>query len=584
MTTLWLRIQTDTPPEIAGEQESSSSYDVSKLYDEQAKTGSSSSSSAFSSLLPGASADSYAKAKWVKADPYFVSRLVSTDKEDVRLISRPQHYRGPDRIFCKGEYFDLLPNSFVQVYTRSDDANPLAWWKAQVINYLEEGIYSIKYDNDNEDEFYELHVTEDTWRPHFAFYDEGVARQKKSRRRRGGKKRSRCGTCAGCRKADCEACNYCLDMVKYGGPGTLRKACKNRICVALDDSDNEPPVYSDGDDDDDEEYEEEGRNRSKRGRKRGRSNGNKKQSNNPIDSDEDYQAQLDDAGEEDSRELIDGEYIDLHRTGATDVPAWYRGIVEKVSGTKCRIHMKGGGGKSGKLGATEIIDVRPPSGKWRESRPLGPGDPVELFTSLDGRRSRWNSGIIQSSERKKSEQFEEEEDEAKVEYIHVVEFNGGHQATLNEEQDIWRMPTDAYGNAGARRISSTGAKKHYSSSKAKSSSTSNSSANKSSITSNESNSNVVTSVSDLRKDDLIEIAMVDDAKKDEDILYWYRAQVHELPTKGKSRMKFTVKYLNSIGKFVHRALEVDSTLWRPVRILLLLTPLAAYLFISLLTE
>ena len=31
-------------------------------------------------------------------------------------------------------------------------------------------------------------------------------------------------------------------------------------------------------------------------------------------------------------------------------------------------------------------------------------------------------------------------------------------------------------------------------------------------------------------------------------------------------MKFTVKHLDSRGKFVHRALPIDSTLWRPVSV------------------
>ena len=40
------------------------------------------------------------------------------------------------------------------------------------------------------------------------------------------KKRRRCGDCTGCRAANCEKCPACLDMRKYGGPGTLRSACR----------------------------------------------------------------------------------------------------------------------------------------------------------------------------------------------------------------------------------------------------------------------------------------------------------------------------------------------------------------------
>lgn len=47
-----------------------------------------------------------------------------------------------------------------------------------------------------------------------------------------GKKRTRrCGTCAGCTVEDCKSCHYCKDMKKYGGSGTLKKACIKRNCL-----------------------------------------------------------------------------------------------------------------------------------------------------------------------------------------------------------------------------------------------------------------------------------------------------------------------------------------------------------------
>ena len=44
------------------------------------------------------------------------------------------------------------------------------------------------------------------------------------------RKRSRCGQCEACLANDCGTCAYCLDMVKYGGPGKKKKACLLRRC------------------------------------------------------------------------------------------------------------------------------------------------------------------------------------------------------------------------------------------------------------------------------------------------------------------------------------------------------------------
>ena len=40
----------------------------------------------------------------------------------------------------------------------------------------------------------------------------------------------RCGECVACKAPDCRKCSHCLDMPKYGGPGTTRRPCKNRVC------------------------------------------------------------------------------------------------------------------------------------------------------------------------------------------------------------------------------------------------------------------------------------------------------------------------------------------------------------------
>jgi len=43
-------------------------------------------------------------------------------------------------------------------------------------------------------------------------------------------KRRRCLGCEICRRPDCKTCKYCLDMVKYGGKGSLRQKCSDRKC------------------------------------------------------------------------------------------------------------------------------------------------------------------------------------------------------------------------------------------------------------------------------------------------------------------------------------------------------------------
>ena len=181
MTTLWLRVQTNEPPEsmvnddttkTSSDSTDASSTTTTSTTSSDSTDASSTTTTSTKAILPGSAGagnSDIVNAKWVKSDPYFFSRLVNNNKGDLRLISRVTNSRGPDRVYCKGEYFDLIPNAFVQVYTRSDDAKPMRWFKAQVMNYLEEGVYSIKYEHDKVGEFYELHVTEDTWRPHFAF-------------------------------------------------------------------------------------------------------------------------------------------------------------------------------------------------------------------------------------------------------------------------------------------------------------------------------------------------------------------------------------------------------------------------------
>nr|XP_023026505.1 DNA (cytosine-5)-methyltransferase 1-like [Leptinotarsa decemlineata] len=59
-----------------------------------------------------------------------------------------------------------------------------------------------------------------------------------------GPKKKRCGVCESCQSPDCGECNHCKDMLKFGGSGRSKQACKNRRCpnMAIHDaeiSDNE---------------------------------------------------------------------------------------------------------------------------------------------------------------------------------------------------------------------------------------------------------------------------------------------------------------------------------------------------------
>jgi hypothetical protein len=44
-------------------------------------------------------------------------------------------------------------------------------------------------------------------------------------------RKGKCGYCPNCRREDCGECAMCLDMVKFGGPGTKRQRCLERLCM-----------------------------------------------------------------------------------------------------------------------------------------------------------------------------------------------------------------------------------------------------------------------------------------------------------------------------------------------------------------
>ncbi|XP_076255197.1 lysine demethylase 2 isoform X2 [Rhynchophorus ferrugineus] len=45
------------------------------------------------------------------------------------------------------------------------------------------------------------------------------------------RRRTRCKKCSACQRSDCGECTFCLDMVKFGGPGRAKQTCNMRQCL-----------------------------------------------------------------------------------------------------------------------------------------------------------------------------------------------------------------------------------------------------------------------------------------------------------------------------------------------------------------
>lgn len=45
------------------------------------------------------------------------------------------------------------------------------------------------------------------------------------------RRRTRCKKCEACVRSDCGECSFCLDMVKFGGPGRAKQTCNMRQCL-----------------------------------------------------------------------------------------------------------------------------------------------------------------------------------------------------------------------------------------------------------------------------------------------------------------------------------------------------------------
>ncbi|KAH8258379.1 hypothetical protein KR038_010337 [Drosophila bunnanda] len=46
------------------------------------------------------------------------------------------------------------------------------------------------------------------------------------------RRRTRCKNCAACQRSDCGTCPFCIDMVKFGGPGRAKQTCMMRQCLS----------------------------------------------------------------------------------------------------------------------------------------------------------------------------------------------------------------------------------------------------------------------------------------------------------------------------------------------------------------
>ena len=59
-----------------------------------------------------------------------------------------------------------------------------------------------------------------------------------------GRRRKRCGNCSGCTRSNCGECIFCLDMPRFGGPGSKKQACEHRACVEAEDGEVEDDTFA----------------------------------------------------------------------------------------------------------------------------------------------------------------------------------------------------------------------------------------------------------------------------------------------------------------------------------------------------
>uniref|UniRef100_A0A3Q1C2H1 DNA (cytosine-5)-methyltransferase n=1 Tax=Amphiprion ocellaris TaxID=80972 RepID=A0A3Q1C2H1_AMPOC len=67
----------------------------------------------------------------------------------------------------------------------------------------------------------------------YQIFDTFFSDQIEQNDKEGGVKRQRCGVCEVCQSPDCGKCTACKDMIKFGGSGKSKQACKQRRCPNL---------------------------------------------------------------------------------------------------------------------------------------------------------------------------------------------------------------------------------------------------------------------------------------------------------------------------------------------------------------
>jgi hypothetical protein len=92
---------------------------------------------------------------------------------------------------------------------------------------FEEGLYSITYEDGDEEEMNEIELEEIV-----VGIEKTNKQQGKKKDKTTTKKRKRmCGNCVACLRDECGKCVYCNDMIKFGGKGHLRQKCLLRKCL-----------------------------------------------------------------------------------------------------------------------------------------------------------------------------------------------------------------------------------------------------------------------------------------------------------------------------------------------------------------
>lgn len=62
--------------------------------------------------------------------------------------------------------------------------------------------------------------------------NQSVSADSKTNQNQPRRRRTRCKICAACQRSDCGECSFCLDMVKFGGPGRAKQTCMMRQCLS----------------------------------------------------------------------------------------------------------------------------------------------------------------------------------------------------------------------------------------------------------------------------------------------------------------------------------------------------------------